>query len=70
MDLFSLGVLAFELWSPFGTAMERILTLKELRLRGQPLHYVTASLAMCWVLGCSHIWLSNHSISEVRPGVI
>lgn len=36
MDLFSLGVLAFELWRPFGTAMERILTLKELRLRGEP----------------------------------
>ena len=35
VDLFSLGVLAFELWCPFGTAMERILTLKELRLRGE-----------------------------------
>ncbi len=36
VDLFSLGVLAFELWRPFSTAMERILTLKDLRLRGEP----------------------------------
>lgn len=34
VDLFSLGVLAFELWHPFSTAMERAVLLRDLRERG------------------------------------
>lgn len=36
VDLYSLGVLAYELWEPFTTAMERVLALRDLRLRGKP----------------------------------
>lgn len=35
MDLFSLGVVAFELWHPFATAMERALLLRDLREGGR-----------------------------------
>ena len=34
VDLFSLGVVAFELWHPFSTAMERAVLLRDLRERG------------------------------------
>jgi translation initiation factor 2-alpha kinase 4 len=34
VDLFSLGVMTFELWHPFATAMERALLLRDLRERG------------------------------------
>jgi len=30
VDLYSLGVIAFELWHPFTTAMERVVVLREL----------------------------------------
>ncbi|KAI8469455.1 MAG: hypothetical protein J3K34DRAFT_459347 [Monoraphidium minutum] len=35
VDLFSLGVVAFELWHPFSTAMERALLLRDLREAGR-----------------------------------
>ncbi|KAL3680389.1 hypothetical protein R1sor_023345 [Riccia sorocarpa] len=35
VDMYSLGVVFFELWTPFGTQMERLITLNELKLRGQ-----------------------------------
>lgn len=35
MDLYSLGVVVFEMWHPFGTAMERLAVLRELRESGQ-----------------------------------
>ncbi|KAL2612674.1 hypothetical protein R1flu_024366 [Riccia fluitans] len=35
VDMYSLGVVFFELWTPFGTQMERFLTLNELKLRVQ-----------------------------------
>ncbi|GFH24202.1 uncharacterized protein HaLaN_21948 [Haematococcus lacustris] len=35
VDLFSLGVVVFELWHPFSTAMERALRLRDLRENGQ-----------------------------------
>ena len=34
VDLFSLGVMAFELWHPFATAMERAVLLRQARLAG------------------------------------
>ena len=34
VDLFSLGVVAFELWQPFSTGMERVELLRALRERG------------------------------------
>lgn len=34
VDLFSLGVMAFELWHPFATAMERAVLLRDLREHG------------------------------------
>ena len=30
VDLYSLGVIAFELWHPFATAMERVIVLRDL----------------------------------------
>eukprot|EP00850_Spirogloea_muscicola_P010860 SM000065S20209 [mRNA] locus=s65:314038:324123:+ [translate_table: standard] len=34
VDMYSLGVVLFELWHPFGTAMERALTLSDLKKKG------------------------------------
>lgn len=34
-DMYSLGVVFFELWHPFGTAMERHVILSDLKLKGQ-----------------------------------
>lgn len=31
MDLYSLGVVTFELWHPFSTGMERVVLLRDLR---------------------------------------
>ena len=36
VDLFSLGIVVFELWNSFGTEMERFVTLKDLRESGAP----------------------------------
>lgn len=33
-DMYSLGVVFFELWHPFGTAMERNIVLSDLKLKG------------------------------------
>jgi translation initiation factor 2-alpha kinase 4 len=35
VDLFSLGIVVFELWHPFATAMERAVLLRELRENAQ-----------------------------------
>lgn len=34
VDMYSLGVVFFELWHPFGTAMERHAVLSDLKLKG------------------------------------
>jgi hypothetical protein len=34
VDLFSLGVMTFELWHPFATAMERAVLLRDLYVAG------------------------------------
>jgi hypothetical protein len=35
VDIFSLGVVVFEMWHPFSTAMERVVLLRELREAGK-----------------------------------
>lgn len=35
VDLYSLGVVVFEMWHPFSTAMERVVLLRELREQGK-----------------------------------
>ncbi|OMO57620.1 hypothetical protein CCACVL1_25734 [Corchorus capsularis] len=35
VDMYSLGVVFFELWHPFGTAMERHIVLSDLKLKGE-----------------------------------
>ncbi|KAI4324306.1 hypothetical protein L6164_023858 [Bauhinia variegata] len=41
-DMYSLGVVFFELWHPFGTAMERHIVLSDLKQKGElPLAWVT-----------------------------
>jgi hypothetical protein len=35
VDLYSLGVVVFEMWHPFSTAMERAVLLRELREAGK-----------------------------------
>jgi len=41
VDLFSLGVVLFEMWNPFNTTMERIQTLNRIREKGiLPTHFV------------------------------
>jgi len=35
VDLYSLGVVVFEMWHPFSTAMERVVLLRELRELGK-----------------------------------
>ena len=35
VDMYSLGIVVFELWHPFSTGMERILTLRDLKEKGQ-----------------------------------
>jgi len=36
VDMYSLGVIFFELWHPFATAMERHLVLSDLKQKGDP----------------------------------
>lgn len=41
-DMYSLGIVFFELWHPFGTAMERHLVLSDLKQKGElPTAWVT-----------------------------
>jgi translation initiation factor 2-alpha kinase 4 len=35
VDIYSLGVIVFEMWHPFATAMERFVLLRDLRDRGE-----------------------------------
>lgn len=34
VDIFSLGIVIFEIWHPFGTVMERLAVLEKLRDQG------------------------------------
>lgn len=41
-DMYSLGIVFFELWHPFGTAMERHIVLSDLKQKGElPAAWVT-----------------------------
>jgi hypothetical protein len=57
VDIFSLGVVVFEMWHPFSTAMERVVLLRELREAGkmppgwEAAHPQVARLIRC-VLTC------------------
>ncbi len=43
VDVFSLGIVAFELWHPFSTGMERVTLLKGLQEQGTlPAHWEAA----------------------------
>jgi translation initiation factor 2-alpha kinase 4 len=66
VDLFSLGVVAFELWHPFATGMERAARLRELQERG--------ALPPAWEAqhpqaraACLHAW--SPGLHELRPAV-
>jgi hypothetical protein len=53
VDLFSLGVVVFEMWHPFTTGMERAVLLRDLREAGklpeqwEKLHPTVARLVRC-----------------------
>ena len=59
VDLFSLGVMAFELWHPFATAMERAVLLRDLREHGgvMPAAFEAANPVVCklirWLLAAN-----------------
>ncbi|XP_016389184.1 eukaryotic translation initiation factor 2-alpha kinase 1-like [Sinocyclocheilus rhinocerous] len=61
-DLYSIGVIAFELFQPFGTEMERVHTLGELR-QGK----IPNTLSKSWPLLAKYITLLTSSDPLVRP---
>ncbi|XP_067286153.1 eukaryotic translation initiation factor 2-alpha kinase 1 isoform X2 [Pseudorasbora parva] len=61
-DMYSIGVIAFELFQPFGTEMERVHTLGELR-RGK----IPNTLSNNWPLLAKYISLLTSSDPSMRP---
>ncbi|XP_073683858.1 eukaryotic translation initiation factor 2-alpha kinase 1 [Garra rufa] len=61
-DLFSIGVIAFELFQPFGTEMERVHTLGELR-QGK----IPNTLSKNWPLLAKYITLLTSTDPSMRP---
>ncbi|XP_051980863.1 eukaryotic translation initiation factor 2-alpha kinase 1-like isoform X2 [Xyrauchen texanus] len=61
-DMYSIGVIAFELFQPFGTEMERVYLLGELR-KGQ----VPNTLSKIWPVLAKYIRLLTSSDPSVRP---
>ncbi|XP_034050475.1 eukaryotic translation initiation factor 2-alpha kinase 1 isoform X2 [Thalassophryne amazonica] len=61
-DMYSIGILAFELFQPFGTEMERVLTLGDLRERKIP-----NSFCQRWPLLAKHIIKLTNKEPSVRP---
>ncbi|XP_016139645.1 eukaryotic translation initiation factor 2-alpha kinase 1-like [Sinocyclocheilus grahami] len=61
-DLYSIGVIAFELFQPFGTEMERVHTLGELR-QGK----IPNTLSKSWPLLAKYITLLTSTDPLVRP---
>ena len=56
VDIFSLGVVAFELWHPFATGMERAALLRELQERGGlPAAWEAAHPQVCLVSCCQSL---------------
>ena len=75
VDLYSLGVIAFELWHPFSTAMERAVVLRQLVEKGTmpPGWQESHPMVSCYILpscvaGYLYDWLLNvcvwHSLFE------
>lgn len=53
VDLYSLGVIAFELWHPFSTVMERVVVLRDLVERGvMPPSWPEAHPVVCTPYSC------------------
>lgn len=61
-DLYSIGVIAFELFQPFGTEMERVHTLEELRQSKIP-----NTLSKSWPLLAKYITLLTSTDPSERP---
>ncbi len=56
VDIFSLGIVAFELWHPFSTGMERVALLKELQEHGAlPAAWEAANAKVCALPGTPHL---------------
>lgn len=50
--MYSLGVVAFELWHPFSTGMERVVLLRDLVMNDvMPADFEGANPVVRWVLG-------------------
>ena len=61
VDLYSLGVIAFELWHPFTTAMERVVVLRELVETGvMPPGWPEAHPVVRAICAASHTICRNH----------
>ena len=61
VDVFSLGIVAFELWHPFSTGMERVAMLKNLQEHGAlPAEWAAANPK---VLPPRHVYLDLHEQS-------
>ncbi|PSC69649.1 putative serine threonine-kinase GCN2 isoform B [Micractinium conductrix] len=66
VDLFSLGVMAFELWHPFATAMERAVLLRDLRENGvMPAQFEADHPVVCRLIR----WLLSPNPAE-RPTAV
>lgn len=61
-DMYSIGVVAQELFQPFGTEMERVRTLGDLR-EGK----VPDSFSQCWPLLAKYITLLTSRDPSLRP---
>uniref|UniRef100_A0A4W5PXB1 non-specific serine/threonine protein kinase n=2 Tax=Hucho hucho TaxID=62062 RepID=A0A4W5PXB1_9TELE len=61
-DMYSIGVVALELFQPFGTEMERVLTLGDLR-EGK----VPDSFSQCWPVLAKYITLLTSRNPTLRP---
>ncbi|XP_014064499.2 eukaryotic translation initiation factor 2-alpha kinase 1 isoform X1 [Salmo salar] len=61
-DMYSIGVMALELFQPFGTEMERVRTLGDLR-EGK----VPDSFSQCWPLLAKYITLLTSRDPSLRP---
>jgi len=61
VDLYSLGVIAFELWHPFTTAMERVVVLRELVETGvMPPGWPEAHPVVRAICAVTHTICRNH----------
>lgn len=62
VDLYSLGVIAFELWHPFTTAMERVVVLRELVEMGvMPPGWPEAHPVVRAICAATHTMCKNHT---------